>query len=149
VADLTLTSPQVVDIVRQLDGEDLHPRTLAAWAQMGVAVPSFWPKKRGRYSPRQYTLADVARVRLVVQLRAAGLSMPRVRVILATVEDRLPDVLKRKTTAKLIVDGWTARVARPGRADVDLPSGQLSFNFADVIEGTRDAARKVKNQEVA
>lgn len=140
---LVLNSPQVVDLVHELDGEDLNPRTLAAWAQMGVTVPSFWPKKKGRYSPRLYTVEDVARVRLVVRLRHAGLSMPRVRVILAVIEERLTGVLKRKSKAELFVDGWTATIRRPGRADVELPSGQHRFSFADVIEGVRDTAKKL------
>jgi DNA-binding transcriptional MerR regulator len=143
MSDLTLTSPQVVDVIRKLDGEDLNPRTLAAWAAMGVAVPTFWPRKKGRTNVRHYTMADLARVRLIVRLRCSGVSMHRVRVILATVEDTLPELLKRKTRAELIVNGWSgAIVRRPGRADVEVPSGQTVLPLSDVIEGNEKAARE-------
>jgi len=141
---LTLASPQVVAWVKDVEGADLNPRTLASWAAKGIAVPSFWPKKKGRYNVRHYTLEDLARVRLVVRLRKQHLSMAKVLSILAYLDRELRDALKPKTKSVLIVDGWRGRltVRRPGRPDVEAPSGQTVLPLADVVKGNEAAARR-------
>jgi len=143
---LVLTSGEVLKAVERLEGATLHINTLAYWAKAGIATPSVrWDRKRGRYHGRLYNMADLARVRLVVRLRSAGVSMPKARNILTSVEDKLPELLKRKTKALLHVDGWRgAIVERPGRASVELPSGQMVLPLASVVEGNEDTARKVR-----
>ena len=149
MADLSpvLTSGEVLKAVRKLEGHDLHINTLAYWAKAGIATPSVrWDRKRGRYHGRLYNMADLARVRLVVRLTRgeARVSMPKARNILTSVEDKLPELLKRKTKAVLHVDGWRGVIVlRPGHADVELPTGQTVLPLASVIEGNAETARKV------
>ena len=141
---LTLNTRQVMAAVRELERQDLNQRTLAALAQMEIAVPSVaWERKRGRYSARVYSLADLARIRLVVRLRKAGLSMPRVRAVLAYLNRELPEVLKPKTQAVLIVDGWRAIIrGHAGSSDLEVPSGQYRLSLVEVIKGNIEAARE-------
>jgi DNA-binding transcriptional MerR regulator len=143
LASLTLNARQVIAAVRQLERQKLNQRTLAAWAQMEIAVPSVaWERKRGRYSARVYNLADLARIRLVVRLRRAGLSMPRVRAVLAYLNRELPEALKPKTQAVLIVDGWRAIIVGQARSpDLEVPSGQYRLPLVEVIKGNIEAAK--------
>lgn len=142
---LVLNSQQILKAVFELDGEHLGLSKLAYWSQAGVCEPSVqWTRERGRDNPRLYNMADLARVRLVVRLRKSGVSMPRVRNILTSVEHALPELLKRKTKAVLTVDGWRGVIVRrPGRADVELPSGQLVLRLSDVIEGNQQTAKRI------
>lgn len=122
----------------------MNLRTLAAWAQMEIAVPSVeWQKRRGRYNPRIYSLADLARIRLVVRLRKAGVSMPRVRAILTYLDRELREVLKPKTQAVLVIEGWRGAIVRsPGKPDLEVPSAQFRLPLADVLRGNIEAARE-------
>ena len=144
LSSVTLNTRQVIVAVRELEGRELNQRTLAAWAQMEIAVPSVaWERKRGRYSARVYSLTDLARIRLVVRLRKAGLSMPRVRAVLAYLNRELPAALKPKTQAVLIVDGWRAIIiGHAGRPDLEVPSGQYRLSLVEVIKGNIEAARE-------
>jgi DNA-binding transcriptional MerR regulator len=141
---LSLTTRQVIAAVEELEGQQVNQRTLSAWAHMEVVVPSIiWERKRGRYSTRVYSLHDLARIRLVVRLRKAGFSMPRVRAVLAYLSRESPDVLRPKTQAVLIVEGWRAAVLRSaGSADLEIPSGQYRLPLAEVINGNIEAARE-------
>ncbi|HEV8344506.1 MAG TPA: MerR family transcriptional regulator [Candidatus Binatia bacterium] len=141
---LSLTTRQVIAAVQELEGQELNQRTLAAWAHMEIAVPSVvWERKRGRYSARVYSLDDLARIRLVVRLRKAGFSMTRVRAVLAYLSRELPEVLKPKTQAVLIVEGWRAAIVRrAGSGDLEIPSGQYRLSLAEVIKGNIEAARE-------
>jgi len=144
---LNLTSQQVIDLVRELDGENLHINTLAYWAKAGIAAPSVQWAHRRRV-PRVYNLSDLARVRLVVHLRAALVSMPKVRAVLASIEDRLPHALKPKAALGSVLvieaDGWRGVIARggAGRPDIELPSGQTVLPLNDLVEGNEAAARR-------
>ena len=140
---LTLNTRQVMAAVRELERQDLNQRTLAAWAQMEIAVPSVaWERKRGRYSARVYSLADLARIRLVVRLRKAWLSMPRVRAVLAYLNRELPEALKPKTQAVLVVDGWRAIIlGHAGSSDLEVPSGQYRLSLVEVTKGNIEAAK--------
>ena len=141
---LALTARQVIAAVRELEGQELNFRTLAAWAQMEVAIPSVaWERRRGRYNPRIYSLADLARIRLVVQLRKAGVSMPRVRAVLLYLDRELHEVLKPRTQAVLIVEGWRgAIIRRTGSPDLEVPSGQYRLPLANVLRGNVEAAKE-------
>lgn len=142
-SSLFLTTSQLIAAVRELDGEELNARTLASWAQTGIATPSIaWHRIRGRHHPRVYNLTDLARVRLVARMRKQGISMPKVRAILAYLEQTLKEVLKPKTQAVLIVEGWHGTIIRgPESFDVEIPSGQLRLPLADVVKGNLQAAR--------
>jgi len=140
-----LTSQQMIAAVRDLDGDKLNTRTLASWARTGIIVPSIvWRHKRGRYHPRVYSLNDLAKIRLVVRMRKAGISMPKVRTILAYLSQELQEALKPKTNATLIVNGWQGTIVRrPGSFDLEIPSGQLRLPLAEVVNGNRQAAEEV------
>jgi DNA-binding transcriptional MerR regulator len=140
-----LTSQQIIASVRDLEGEDLNTRTLASWAKTSVLVPSIvWPRQRGRYHPRLYSLNDLAKIRLVLRMRKAGISMPKVRTILAYLNQELQEVLKPKTSATLIVNGWQGTILRrPGSFDLEIPSGQLRLPLAEVVNGNREIAEEV------
>jgi DNA-binding transcriptional MerR regulator len=142
---LVLTTQQLIAAIRELDGVVLNTRTLASWAKTGIVMPSIiWRHRRGRYYPRVYSLSDLARVRLVVRLRNAGVSMPKVRTILAYLSQELQEVLKPKTEAVLIVQGWQGTIVRrPGSYDLEIPTGQLRLPLVDVVEGNREAVRGV------
>ena len=138
-----LSTPQTIDAVFRLDGHRLSTRTLADWARQGVAVPSRWPQRRGRYNPRGYTVRDVAIVRLVLRLRRAGVSMQQVKRII----DR-PDVrasLRRDTRAELVVtSGSRVRFYRQGAPSYELPNGQALLPLAPCAEGIDEAVKSVR-----
>jgi DNA-binding transcriptional MerR regulator len=139
-----LTTNQIIDAVQRLDGEALIPRTLSLWAKLGIVAPSVrHDGQRGRYHPRLYNLSDLARVRLVVQLRRRGVSMGHVRIMLAYVDAQLRDVWHPKSGASLIVHGFRAYVAGPGRPTQELGTGQLRLKLEDVWRGTRSAAEEI------
>lgn len=145
---LTLTSPEVLAAVLELDGVELPARTLARWAAWGLVVPSVrWDNKRGIAHTRRYNLSDLSRTRLCVALRKNGFSLGDTRVALAYLEHQLPDVLRPHTDAVLQVDTrGRATVHLPGQSDVELkPAGQLrlELKLSDVVKGNERVARKV------
>ena len=147
---LHLTSLQILAALARLDGEVLPARTLSAWAHVGIVEPSVrFERKRGRYSPRLYNLGDLARLRVVVKLRRAGVSLGQVRSILLYLAAELRDVLQPKTRAALVFDGRRAYVTRPGEAAVDVPSGQLRLDLGKCVVGNLDAARAVLRESAA
>jgi hypothetical protein len=139
---LFLTANQLIAAINVLDGDTVPLRTLAGWAASGVVVPSVaYPRKRGRYCQRLYNLSDLARARLVVHLRHAGMPMPAVRRSLAYLDAELREVFRPKTAAALVYDGVRAYVQRPGHPDIDVPSGQLRLKLAECFVGNERAAR--------
>jgi len=141
---LTLTSPEVIAAVRRLEGVTLPPRTLAAWAAKDIVVPSIaWPNKRGRYSPRVYSLQDLAKARLVVHLRRKGVTMATVRAAFLYLPE-LFDVLRPGTRARLVISRGRAWIEKPGHPALEVPSKQYRFNLADVVDGNAKAARAVQ-----
>jgi DNA-binding transcriptional MerR regulator len=142
---LTLTSAELVAAVGKLEGKPLPIRTLAKWAAMGVLTPSVqWTGQRR--SPRIYVLRDLAKARLILRLRAAGISMPKVRVILAELAARedLRELLRPHSRAVLEVNGWRTTLHRDGQVAREVPSGQLLLPLIDVVRGNEDAAREVR-----
>lgn len=142
IPQLTLSTAELCAALQATEGEAIPSRTVTWWAHTGIISASVQQSKG--VDGNVYTLADLARARLVVQLRRSGISMQRVRVMFAFLERELRDVLKPKTTASLIVDGRRAYVVRPGEPDVEMPSGQLRLQLADAWRGTEKAARAAK-----
>lgn len=144
IATLYLTTNQVIDAVQRLDGEALIPRTLALWAKQGIVAPSVrHDGQRGRYHPRLYNLSDLARVRLVVQLRRQGVTMFNVRIMLAYLDAQLRQVWHPKSNAALVVDGLRAYIALPGQHAQELGTGQLRLKLDDVWKGNEKTAQQV------
>jgi len=141
---IALDSTQVLRAVREFDGVNLPLSTLAYWSLNGIAPASV--RHTGGYGPKEkrlYSLMDLARVRLLVQLRELGVSGPRLRVVIAAIERELPELLQRRgTRAVLRVDGWRGVIVeRPGRAAQRLDDGQLLLPLADVQVNERDVRR--------
>lgn len=140
---LHLTTGQVIETVQRLDGETLPTRTLALWAKQGIVTPSIRHDGiRGREHPRLYNLSDTARVRLIVRLRHAGISMLRVRLMLADIDAQLRHVWKPTTNAVLAVDGRRAYIVQPGQVR-ELGTGQLRLHLDACFLGVDAAARQV------
>ena len=139
---ITFTSPEVIDAIEYLEGVELPPRTLSYWAMTGLVEPSFWPRKRGRWNVRRYTVSDLNRVRLVVRLQTDGLSLQRVRTILETLDTHYPDVFRHRSRKQIVIAGDAVLVRTGTGPDVQLPDGQSVFTF-DVAEsnaGVREFA---------
>jgi DNA-binding transcriptional MerR regulator len=137
----TISTQQLLRLVEELDRETLKLVTVGVWHREGIASASF-PATNGPSSGNHYTLADVARVRLVARLRAAGVSMQKVRVILAQLGDQLPRMLKPGSKAVIVVDGQRGVIVRePGRPDRELPGGQFRLQLSEVVVDEKTAAK--------
>lgn len=140
---LTLTSAQVLDALSRLENIAVPASTLADWARTGLVAPSVaWPRKRGRAHPRVYNLSDLARLRVVVRLRAAGISMGRVAAVLSALDAKHAQVFKPNTTVSVVVSGYQVSVVQ-GTERVDVPSGQVWLPLRDVMEGNAEVAAAV------
>lgn len=138
-ADFLLTSAQVLRAIRELDGEALALRTLADWASRGLVVPHQWPKDRGRFNARGYSLANLAAARLVVRLRRLRVSMEQIRAIMRRAD--VQEALRPSSRAELVIVGTRVHVRHPGAAaDLEVPSNQFVLRFADVLAGNERAA---------
>lgn len=140
---LCLTSEQLATAVSQVEGKVLPVRTLAKWAATRLLTPSVqWT--HARRTPRLYSLRDMARARLILRLRAAGISMGKVRVILAELaaQDDLRELLSPNSRAVLEVQGWRVILHRRGQAK-ELPDGQLRLPLMGIVRGNIEAARAV------
>lgn len=142
---LYLTTAELVAAVERLEGKPLPVRTVAAWAKRQVLVPSVdW--RHARRSPRLYSLRDLAKARLILQLRANGISMPRVRLILVELaaQDDLRELLRPDSRAVLEVDGYRVTLHRNGEPVRELPTHQLMLPLVNVVERNAEVAREVR-----
>ena len=146
---LVLTSAQLTAAVEALEGVHVPTRTLSEWATSGLLVPSVrHDGQRGFTHARLYSLADLARLRLVVRLRQV-MSLPRVRLALAYCEAQLQDVFatgKRSTLSMVVTAGGRAFIASK-TGDEEVITGQFRLQLADVQVGIRNAA--IAAQKVA
>jgi DNA-binding transcriptional MerR regulator len=144
-ASLTLTTPQMLRALEDLEGVRMSQQVLQRYSASGLISPRrAAPATGGRGHAHRYTLAELARLRLIVRLRGEGLSMPRVRLILTELERYLPDVLRPGTRAQLaVVGGRGVIVERPGESPVRIPGAQLLLPLLDVVKGNAEAAQRV------
>jgi len=143
---LHLTTAQVIAAVERLDSTHLPARTLSDWADAGIIVPSVrYERRRGRYNARIYNLSDLARVRVVVRLRRAGVSLAQVRGIVAYLDTELREVLRPKTRAALVFDGRRARV----RVDSDDVLAELTQEAIEELDEDRALALEVEIERAA
>jgi DNA-binding transcriptional MerR regulator len=129
--ELRLSTSQVIDLLYELDGDAvdslltdkneknrLGSRTLAYWAKRGLLAPSgSWDSApQNRRQGRQYTLSDLARARLIVHARAAGISMQRIQAIFANLPAaELDRAFRSKGEAWLVIEppsAWSALLVR-------------------------------------
>ena len=152
---LYLTAADMLRAVDTLDGVRLPARTLAKWARSELVPASVQHDgTRGRYHPRLYNLSDLARLRLVVNLRwRFKLSLGRVAVVMAHIERDLgAELLRSSTAGVLVVEPYTYRgrivVRKPGGAvEVSLGGGagdQLELPLASVVDGNAEVAAQIR-----
>jgi DNA-binding transcriptional MerR regulator len=140
-----LTTAQLQAALFRLEGVTVPVRSLAEWASTGIVPPSVdWTRQRR--APRLYSMYDVARARLVVRLRANGVSMPKVRSILAHLNAQEQDVFRSRSATVLVVDGWRAILHKPGEPGRTIPSGQFVLPLDGFIVGNLEAAQAVRRQ---
>jgi len=142
---LALTTSDMVAAVARLEQEHLPTPTLGSWARKGIVVPSIaWKQRRGRYNPRLYSLADLAKARLIVRLRRKGVTMATVRAAFLYLGTELFDVLRPGTKAQLVVSRGRAWIEKPGHPALEVPTKQYRFSLADVVTGNAQAVRDVR-----
>jgi hypothetical protein len=140
---LVLTAQQLLAALSALEGVDVGRRNLTYWAQSGALVPSVrYTGTKNPYTGFLYSWRDVPRARLLVRLRHAGLSLGKVRVVLAHLDAYAPDVFARRPRATLVLDGWRVRLVQPGQPVQDVPAGQFVLPLAELVAGSREAAER-------
>ena len=144
IASLILTAAQVQTAVQRLDGYRLPQRTLSLWAKQSVVVPTVkYDGVRGREHPRLYNTSDLAKCRLVVRMRRAGISMARTRITLAMIDADLREAFHPSTPASLVVDGLRVYVVKNGLPARELPDGQFRLQLDECFVGTVAEARRL------
>jgi hypothetical protein len=136
-------------------------KLIAGWTERGLITPSYRWEKRQRVA-RLYSLADLARTRLVIRLtmdpqrywnapRDLGfipgrqMSPQRVRVILGSLGPEMERELTRPNTQVFLdVDRRGGVVLHRDGLEVELPDGQLRLRLADFIEGNAEVVRELK-----
>lgn len=145
---ITLTEIQVLAALRDLEDVDVPRRTLGWWADQGIAEPSIWPRVKGPAGKKHYSLADLRRLRLIVRLRDRhGVSLPRIRPVLAFLDGRYPGVWRLRAEPTVLVDErGRVSVQEPGRAAVDVPSGQTVLDLVEDVGDVTDAALNARRK---
>lgn len=103
-------------------------RQLDYWEQRGLLRPSLaHPGRRGK--DRRYSYTDLVKLRVVKELRQAGLSLQRIRKAVRALKQRDPD-MDPLLEEKLITDGQRVFVstAEVGTLKEILRGGQLAFS---------------------
>lgn len=128
--------------IQELEGYPLPQRTLSAWQQQGLVVPSVrWARRRG--PTVLFNVSDLTRLRFVVRLRRAGLSPVQIRLMLDYLDADLKKAFKPKSGARIAVVGGRVWVIMPGATmPIDAADPQQSVLFS--IEELQD-----RNEEVA
>jgi DNA-binding transcriptional MerR regulator len=126
------------------DKQPIQRQTLAHWAKRGLLVPSGSREApSGRRAGWEYTIDDLARARLIVQARAAGVSMQRIAAVLSGVSaERLRTALRSRRNTYLVIDSttWSGRLATGAPPDA---GGEVVLPLQHAVEGTRAAALQV------
>ena len=143
--DGALTTQELRDAVIALEGARIPIRTLSDWARTGL-VPATVAPARGRRLERLYGRSDLLRARLVVRLRGSGLSIQRIRVVLAFIARDLQEALASWPGCLEIDEiGGTARLVRNGRRmDVVKNPGQYTLPLSELRAGLDVVARRME-----
>jgi hypothetical protein len=139
---LVLTVQQLASVLAELEGVTVPRKNFTNWAQSGALVPSVqFTGSRSIHERLLYSWRDVPRARLLVRLRASGLHLTRVRLVLAHLDAYAPDVFARTPRTTLVVNGWHVQLVQDGAVQ-DIPSGQFRLPLAELVAGSRDAAQR-------
>jgi DNA-binding transcriptional MerR regulator len=127
---------------RQIVG--LSQRCLDYWDERGIVKPSV-VSASGRGSERRYSFDDLHRLALVKRLRAAGISLQKIRKALDTLKKRWP-TKKGLSEEILVTDGVSLYTrAKRGQLKDILRGGQLLLSVIAVGE-LRDDVRQTAAQ---
>ena len=138
-----LTSPELLAALERLEGKRVPSRTLGSWATSGMLIPSIsWPHLKR--AMRVYSLRDLARARLILRLQAAGISAPRVRLVLSHLENHAPDTFRQSTNLVLTLRGWDVSLQLPGEPPHTLPEGQFLLPLSDVMQGNEETVKGLR-----
>jgi len=137
--DIRLRIGQAADLV------GVTPKTIRHYHKIGLLPPA----ERSANNYRQYGVADLYRLKLILRLKAVGFSLAEIRSVLnaddadAALQERLNELEaqlggriaelegQRERVRALLAEGATLR-------DVDRPQAQASLTYAllaDVLEG--------------
>jgi DNA-binding transcriptional MerR regulator len=118
-------------------------RQLDYWDERQI-VPASLGRKEGKGNERKYSYADLVKLRVVVELRKAGLSLQRIRKALTVLNDWEPetDALVGK---KLVTDGRDVLITTSDSQVLKsvLKRGQLAFSVVFLGEAVSAVARKI------
>jgi DNA-binding transcriptional MerR regulator len=124
-------------------------RQLDYWDARGI-VPASIRRNKGKGFERRYSFTDLVKLRVVVELRKAGLSLQKIRRSLDVLREEHPgsDALAMK---KIITDGSDVFVTTsdPQALKSLLRRGQLAFSIfllGGVIEEARESIRLYRDK---
>ena len=138
-----LSSPEFLAALQRLEGKRLPSRTLGSWAENGLLVPSVsWPQTRR--AMRVYSMRDLAKARLILQLQQATISAIRVRLVLNHIEKYAPDVFRSNTKDVLRIQGWDVSLQQAGEPAHTVPGGQFLLPLTRVMAGNEAAVKGIR-----
>ena len=111
----------------------LTQRQLGYWDDSGLVSPHGRPAQ-GSGSRRLYTLLDVVRLKLILRLRQAGLSLQKIRQALVSLSD-LVDEPAPLTELEVVTDGHRILIRRSNEQLLDPLARQyvLRFLLSDLL----------------
>ena len=119
-------------------------RQLDYWDEKEIVRPSI-RRRQGKGKERRYSYTDLLKLRIVVELRRAGLSLQRIRKALRALKDwdANDDALAGK---RIVTDGQNVFVATSDQEVLRnvIAHGQLAFAVVFVGEAIRRTGEKIK-----
>ncbi|MFB3812744.1 MAG: MerR family transcriptional regulator [Terriglobales bacterium] len=117
----------------------MTPRQLQWWDERGIVVPA----REGRR--RIYSLADLAEIAVIAELRARGLSLQRIRKVMRFLQrefgKRLVETVTGGSEYHLLTDGKTVYLKTSPQQVIDILKNARQAMFAVCLS---DAVRQVK-----
>lgn len=131
--------PFSADAAREISGAT--QRQLDYWDLRGI-VPASVRRHEGKGIERRYSFADVVKLRMVVELRKAGLSLQKIRKALEVLKEKDPssDALAVKELVRHGKDIFVG-TSDPRVLESLIHRGQLAFGIF-LLGGVIDEARE-------
>lgn len=120
-------------------------RQLDYWAEKGLVVPSV-PRKPGKGRERHYTYTDLLKLRTIVDMRNAGISLGRIQKALGELNKELPTP-DQWTRKRLIICGKDIYVGTSQREVLRnlTQKGQLAWSVI-LLDRVRSSVRQMERQ---
>ena len=141
----TFTSNEVVELT------GITPRQLQWWDERGIVVP----EREGHR--RLYSLDDLAEVAVIVELRAKGFSLQRVRKVMRFLQrelgKRLVETVSGDSDYHLLTDGKTIYLEHSAQQIVDLLKNarqpMLAIGLSDTVRQIHAEIKGLKKASVS